>query len=598
MRTSAHIRSASVGFAVIVLSAAAAGCSGKNPEGTGCPGFIRQSGNVYLMENHCHALPAWHREGVSNATLVHVDAHDDCRPVSSSKTERIRQLLESKDYSSLFNESDTWAFLSLRKRSSDLLYDLGNFIFPAMELGIVSNVYWVVPQPLITDLDRLTLAALMMKSLDGSAITETQFPAGGFELEWKGRLFRILTYEDLPDLPAGCLLDIDIDVFAFPRAMTEDHLVAQVNRNPDDVLRYVRDKVPEPEAVTISASVWGGYLPLMLRFLADASFDFFTDGTFPEDARTLLAAYRSIRDNTPQPLASPREPTYAAAFLHFSAMVKLSHGDIEACRTMMEEAAKLKPVYKKGLLDAAEGLISMTRPEDALALIDNFEHLSGGVTYNSIAVRALAFLKSGDTNSALQAATRLTDWERNPYTLLIYGSALTACGKPDEAKRVFTDLAEIAPNHAPAHFNLGLLEQQAGNTNAAIREYREAIEIRPGFWQAQENLGHILLEGAYYEQAEQMLQAAIKANPYSVASLNNLGLALLRQKRYDEALAFFDRALALKPGETTLQLNLAEALYRSGDKAGAAEALSAVNDERAKALLRIINSSSPGAEKD
>ncbi len=574
------------------------GCAGP-PGQKDYRGFTRRAGNVMLMENHCHSLVAWHMLEAKHATLVHIDAHDDCRPLSEEKLHRIRALLEAGDYDQVFEQSDTERFLNLKVRDEDLLYTLGDFIYPAMELGLVSNTYWIVPQPVITPAERDRLTALMKTNLPGASVTSTRFPAGGFELSWRGRFFRVITFEDLPALPSGCLLDIDIDVFAFRKAMTEEHLVAQVNRNPADVFKYLEEKVPAPAAVTISASVWGGYLPLLLRFLADAAFDFYTTGSFPADAEILLNSYKDIRTGLAEPPPPPSNETYLPAWLHFSALTHLSKGDAELCLKHLSRAADICPVYRKGLLDAAEALTSMGRNTEAMGFIEKFE-ARGGRTYNSRAVRALSLLKSGDAKTALDISHELHGWSSNPYTMLIYGSALVANNRGAEAKKVFEELLTKAPGHSAAHFNLGLIHQQAANAPAAITEYERAIRSKTDFWQARENLGHLLLETGRLTEAEDMLKSTLQINPYSVTSVNNLGLALARQRRYAEAIEMFRKGLSLAPRSSTLKLNLAEALHATGRAKEAYDLCEQVIDTedevKARALMRKLQAATPNGD--
>ena len=548
---------------VLVLLIILAGCT-THQEST-YPGFVRKERNVFLMENHSHALMAWHLSGVSGSTLIHLDAHDDCRKTDSDKTERLRHLLQKGRYQHIFNHSDTGSFLNFDVRDSDMLFDLGNFICPSMELGLVSDVYWVVPQPRISAEQQQSLAALMERNLPGARETGTHFPSGGFEMIWDKHLIRIVTLEELPAMKDGCLLDIDIDFFAFPRAMTEEHLVARVNRDPEDVFRYLQSRVPEPQTVTISASVWGGYLPLLLRFLGDAAYDFFTSGTFPDDASHLLSAYRSIRSNDLKILGNPSLPQYRAAYSHFVGLTSLSKGNTEACRRSMFQATSLNDVYKKGLLDGAEALIAMNRYETALQFIDDFKTLNNGSSYNSTAIEAMILASAGRPQSALKLSSSLVKWDSNPYTLLIHGSTLKAAGRMQEAEDTFKQILQIDPRNAAAHFNIGTIRDSLGDLAAATSEYKTAILLRNDFWQAYDNLGYLMLRRGDLTTAEALLSRAVEINPFSISAINNLGLVYARQNNLPVAIPIFRKGASLNPKHAMLGLNLAEALIVTGE---------------------------------
>ncbi|MCK5687935.1 tetratricopeptide repeat protein, partial [Myxococcota bacterium] len=54
-------------------------------------------------------------------------------------------------------------------------------------------------------------------------------------------------------------------------------------------------------------------------------------------------------------------------------------------------------------------------------------------------------------------------------------------GELDEALRVFSDLVEISPDYAEAHFQRGaLLEKMKRNEDAAA-SYRAALKAQPGY---------------------------------------------------------------------------------------------------------------------
>lgn len=568
-----------------------AGCIAKLDE-TSYPGFVRQHENVYLMENHCHSLVAWHMSHCTNATLIHIDTHDDCRPISIEKQRQIAQLLGKTAYSELFSKSDTGRFLDLKVSDADMLYDLGNFIYPSLTMGLVSNVYWIVPQPRITAKQRERLKGVMQRSLPGSTAVGTTSRAGGFELSWSNRMIRVITLEELPTMPRGCLLDLDIDFFAFPQAMTEEHLVARINRNPEDVFRYLKEKVPDPQVITISSSVWGGYLPLLDRFLADAAYDFFLEHTFPVDATHLLTSLESIRKGTPSPPTEATDDVYTPAVLHFQALTALSTGDIASCKSKLLKAARLSPVYRKGLLDAAEALLSMNRAVAAKDFIETFESLNGGASYNSLAIRAMVAIDAGDTDLAMRESGRLIEWDSNPYTLLIHGAAVKAHGDLQKADSIFRRVLSLSPANSAAHFNIGTIREATGDLPSAIAEYRQAIELRPSLWQAHDNLGHLMLRQNQLLMAESHLRKALTLNPLHITSINNLGLALARQRRYKEAIEMFRNGLKLNPQNITLRLNLAEALLLTGKTEHAREMCEIIlkqgENDKAVEMLRTI----------
>jgi tetratricopeptide (TPR) repeat protein len=77
-------------------------------------------------------------------------------------------------------------------------------------------------------------------------------------------------------------------------------------------------------------------------------------------------------------------------------------------------------------------------------------------------------------------------------------------GEIISARHAFGKTVSLKPGHAAALFQLGLLEEQAGNTNSAIKHYAKAFEINPALLDVQVNprildsrLTHVALIRAY-----------------------------------------------------------------------------------------------------
>ena len=65
--------------AVVLLLGALLATSLSSCATTSLPGVGHRERNCYLIENHSSAYIVWHANNVTNATLVHLDTHDDCR---------------------------------------------------------------------------------------------------------------------------------------------------------------------------------------------------------------------------------------------------------------------------------------------------------------------------------------------------------------------------------------------------------------------------------------------------------------------------------------------------------------------------------------
>ncbi|HEY4001870.1 MAG TPA: hypothetical protein VGO93_23550 [Candidatus Xenobia bacterium] len=187
-----------------------------------------------LMDNHKGALQFWQELGVSGATCVHVDAHLDASNFGVPEPGE----LEHPEI------------------------NCGNFLLPALHQGLVEHLIWVVPphladgQPLLPwarhELQNwmwLTADEFRSLHLDGPRVEGTM----------AGRRLTICQAGDLPALPGPVLVDIDVDYH-----FKLDDTIWQTPMQLHDLLRPLT-----PAAVTVAASVEGGYTPLQHRYSAD-----------------------------------------------------------------------------------------------------------------------------------------------------------------------------------------------------------------------------------------------------------------------------------------------------------------------------------------
>ncbi len=144
----------------------------------------------------------------------------------------------------------------------------------------------------------------------------------------------------------------------------------------------------------------------------------------------------------------------------------------------------------------------------------------------------------------------------------LLGGILQKQGK--EALPAFQKVAELVPDDAEAHFNLGVVLKGLGRLDDAVASYRRAIEIKPDYAEAHGNLGNTLKDLGRLDDAVASYRRAIKIKPDFADAHNNLGTALKDQGQLDEAVASYRRAAALKPDFALAYYNLGNALKDLG----------------------------------
>ena len=167
----------------------------------------------------------------------------------------------------------------------------------------------------------------------------------------------------------------------------------------------------------------------------------------------------------------------------------------------------------------------------------------------------------------------------------------------------------------------------ATNPQLKIRYFKEAVRLNPSYSLAELRLGRVYYDNHEYEQAAAWfgkipkddpangqatfllgmseyyrgnLDRAYTAFSYLATRLpltevyNNLGVVDGRRGRRTAAVEYFTKAVAADPNDPDYRFNLAVALFKNGDPAGAARQLKEElqrrpSDAEAKSLLELIN---------
>ena len=174
--------------------------------------------NISLIEDHHEALEIWKRKRFKNLDLVHIDAHIDFGFYPARPKERIMK--EAKTLNQLKQELERSLLYQRYQKDFDKQANIGNYIYPAMQEGIVKDFYWVIPGRLKEFRQSLKVIKGMLKGFSGQdpcqlgdrpQATGNTFQDGIISVKLLGRKFVICILEKLPVLKQKVLLDIDVD---------------------------------------------------------------------------------------------------------------------------------------------------------------------------------------------------------------------------------------------------------------------------------------------------------------------------------------------------------------------------------------------------
>jgi tetratricopeptide (TPR) repeat protein len=224
-------------------------------------------------------------------------------------------------------------------------------------------------------------------------------------------------------------------------------------------------------------------------------------GRIPEASRQ-LEALRKI---------DPANPvTY-----YFLGVVALQEKQFERARNHFERAVLLNPALEPAQTDLAVALLSLNRPEDAVAVLDRarkevppsfrLEYLSGV---------ARSQLKRFD--QALEA--------------YLAAETLGATNQPPLTDHRF-------------YFQVGALLERKGDEARCIEYLEKSLELKPDYDEALNHLGYLWAEkGKNLPRARAMIEQALQAEPENPAYMDSMGWVLFKLGRYPEALEWLTQA--------------------------------------------------------
>lgn len=142
---------------------------------------------------------------------------------------------------------------------------------------------------------------------------------------------------------------------------------------------------------------------------------------------------------------------------------------------------------------------------------------------------------------------------------------------PDKAQQAraieeWRQVIALVPHYPEAHYDLGVLLEQAGQPQEAEMQLRLALKLKGGSHpNALNALGRVLAAQNRLAEAVAQYEKALELKPTFPDALANLGEALNRLGRKAEAKARFEQAMQLAPGNSNVAVNLGQLLDEHGE---------------------------------
>ena len=184
-------------------------------------------------------------------------------------------------------------------------------------------------------------------------------------------------------------------------------------------------------------------------------------------------------------------------------------------------------------------------------------------------ILSVARLRQGkDALDALRRAAELLPEDAEAHANL--GSELHARGEWAAARSSLRRSLEREPRNSDALIESADAERALGRPRDAVALYQRALELDPHRREAHNNLGNAFLELEQPETAVRHYRQALAIKPEDAQILCNLGNALRQHGQLEEALECSHRAIALAPGLAMAHNNLGLLLAGRGQRTEAA----------------------------
>ena len=301
----------------------------------------------------------------------------------------------------------------------------------------------------------------------------------------------------------------------------------------------------------------------------------------PDEARQTLSAVNDMGEelgvSTPRLIATMATRPVGGAtdglaevYLTFAALLRQQDsGDFS--NVMVRLALDLRPDLTEARLVAAELLDSNKHTEAALAILAPVE-ASDPLAPSVDLRRAALYDRLGNTDEALRVLTHLAEIapdRAEPWTL--EGAILRAKHRYAEAVVAYGKaLALLGPpsrRQWPIYYERGIAEERSHQWPAAEADFLKALQLSPDEPSVLNYLGYSWTEqGHNLAQARQMIARAAEQRPNDGAIVDSLGWVQLRQGDIASAVRSLERATEMEPEDATINGHLGDAYWAAGRK--------------------------------
>ncbi len=191
-------------------------------------------------------------------------------------------------------------------------------------------------------------------------------------------------------------------------------------------------------------------------------------------------------------MGSQASPAYYPVDAAFG-WLELARGNATAALPHFDQALARDAHYVSALVGRGQALVGLNRPEEAIPSLD-------------AAVAADPSL--ADVTRQLQVLRF-----QSLQTELTRARQAAAAGRLDEAKAAYTKALAASPDSPFLYRELGVIERELGDADAALDHFRHAVQLDPSDSQAQAEIGRVLEARGDFDGAAAAYAAAMALDP-------------------------------------------------------------------------------------
>ena len=313
------------------------------------------------------------------------------------------------------------------------------------------------------------------------------------------------------------------------------------------------------------------------------------------DARKLLALtyYREGRSHQALDTLRPVVPGTSDAEL-LAILQKAAASRVGKPGSASSASATAAAIVPSGpFTKVGQALVSGNEAE-AIRLLEQIPKGDASTEARRNTLLVISYVREKHPDEAVKvAAAYAASNPKNSAAHLLYGTALVADGKRDEARKQYTEAYKLDPKNVAALLSLGslysieekykdaigeyqkVLKQDPHNVVAmtslakvairqgdkagAVKWFKQAIDASPQSTPPYLGLVMIYSQGGQFDEAVGVAKQLVAARPNDPAALNALGMTELNAGHQDAALKPLQQAVALAPKAPLYRTNLARA---------------------------------------